>query len=186
LRRILGPRAGLSSVLIIGAVVLVGAIVVGNSMGNRVLGQIGAHPFSSVPSPVAPSAAPSDVAEKNAGNWKKTQVMAVATDPGFPDPRVTPEPPPPETPRPRPRATASSAPQPRFTFDLNTGPTISPSTTPSVLYTSPPLPIPIATHLETATPEPDETPSPRPSGRGTPIRYTSPTLPPIPVQTLNP
>ncbi len=186
MRRIFGPRAGLSSVLIVGALVLVGAIVVGNSMGNSVLGQIGSRPLASVPSPFVPTAAPSD-AERGQANWKKTQVMAVATDPGFPDPRVTPEPPPPETPRPRPRSTASPSPRPRDTFDLSTEPTLSPSTGPSgTLYTSPPLPIPITTHLETPTPDGEISPTPRPSGRGTPARFVAPTLPPVPYQTLNP
>jgi hypothetical protein len=66
-------------------------------------------------------------------NWKRLQVVSVATDPAFPDPRVTPRP----TPTPKPSPTPKPTAQP-------------------TLYTSPPLLVPIATH------EPTETPSPLP------------------------
>jgi hypothetical protein len=74
-------------------------------------------------------------------NWKRLQVVSVATDPAFPDPRVTPPP----TPTPRP--TPSPRPTPR--------PTPTPTPEPdNDLYTSPPLPMPLASH------EPDESPTP--------------------------
>jgi hypothetical protein len=64
-------------------------------------------------------------------NWKRLQVVSVATDPAFPDPRVTPPP----TPTPKPSPTRKPTPEP-------------------TLYTSPPLPMPISSH------EPGETPPP--------------------------
>ena len=48
----MGRRTGLSTVLILGAFVLLIAIAVGMNMGNRVLGQIGVHV------PVQPTAVP--------------------------------------------------------------------------------------------------------------------------------
>ncbi len=64
-------------------------------------------------------------------NWKRLQVVSVATDPAFPDPRVTPPPTPTPKPSPTPKPTAEPT-----------------------LYTSPPLPVPIGSH------EPGETPPP--------------------------
>ena len=64
-------------------------------------------------------------------NWKRLQVVSVATDPAFPDPRVTPPPTPTPKPSPTPKPTAEPP-----------------------LYTSPPLPVPIGSH------EPGETPPP--------------------------
>lgn len=67
-------------------------------------------------------------------NWQRLQVVSVATDPAFPDPRVSP------TASPSPKPTPS--PKPR------------PARTPVPAYTSPPLPLPLVSH------EPDESPSP--------------------------
>ncbi len=43
-------------------------------------------------------------------NWKRLQVISVATDPAFPDPRVTPPPTPTPRPTPSPKPTPSPAP----------------------------------------------------------------------------
>jgi len=150
----MGRRAALSQVLVVGALLLLVAIGVGIGMGNRVLGLVGGRQ-PVVPTPVAvPTASPGGSANWSA--WKRTSVMAVATDPGFPDPRVTAEPEvkptPKRTPTPKPPATATPLRQPNSE------------------YTSPPLPVPLVSH----TPE-----SPGESGR-------SPTLPPVPVPSLNP
>jgi hypothetical protein len=59
-------------------------------------------------------------------NWKRLQVVSVATDPAFPDPRVTPRPTPSPTPSPSPKPTPTRTPQPA--------------------YTSPPLPVPLVSH----------------------------------------
>ena len=88
--------------LIVGAIVLLISIIVGNSMGNRVLGQVANREGDFAPSPVAtPTADPADNASAQL-SWKRRQVLSVATDPGFPDPRITPEPVFAPTPRPRP------------------------------------------------------------------------------------
>ena len=150
----MGPRAGLSSVLIVGAIVLLISIIVGNSMGNRVLGQVANREGDFAPSPVAtPTADPADNASAQL-SWKRRQVLSVATDPGFPDPRITPEPVFAPPPRPRPKATPTPTPEPSELFDETSEP-----------YTSPPLPIPIVSH------DPNEQSDPY----GEPIPTTSPT-----------
>jgi hypothetical protein len=81
----------LPGLLAIGGGVLLFAIAVGNHMGNRVLNQVAGsnggfvRNVMATPVPIE-THAPAEV------NWKKIQVMSVATDPAFPDPRVTPEP----------------------------------------------------------------------------------------------
>jgi hypothetical protein len=135
----LRSRRPRTSLILVGAgILLLAAIAVGQQIGNHTLfaatQQRLAFPDDTI-TPV-PDATPSDEAELSK-NWKRLQVVSVATDPAFPDPRVTPPPTP--TPRPTPRPT----PSPR--------PTATPA---DALYTSPPLPVPIASH------DPDETPSP--------------------------
>jgi hypothetical protein len=117
--------------LVAGAIVLVISILIGQKIGDRVLLQTArrAPPGAAVISP-SPDPATADKGELK--NWKRLQVVSVATDPAFPDPRVTVPPrpaPPPETPRPR--VTAIPVP---------------PVTIPRGIYTSPPLPIPLVSH----------------------------------------
>ena len=144
------PRAGLSTALLVGAVVLLSAIAIGNDMGNRVLGQLaGTVPVVST-TPV-PLPTVSDLAVDADGRqlWSRHDVLSVATDPAFPDPRITPEPPPPPPPPP-PRAAPAPA--------ASAKPSLSPSSsagasgTPKAPYTSPPLPIPLISH----SPSPDD------------------------------
>ena len=82
-----------------------------------------------------------DATDRTFKNWKRLQVVAVATDPAFPDPRVT------RTPSPRPAATPPPAPR-----------TALPAPTVKSVYTPPPLPIPIVSHdpneVETEPPLP--------------------------------
>jgi len=168
-----GPRASFSTLLLIGAFVLLAAIGIGTGMGNRVLGQIGAH----VPVQPTPVPAVTDIPDQPGalGGWKRTSVMAVATDPGFPDPRVTPEPEVPATARPTPRES-----RPLDTPHPNNG------------YTSPPLPFALPSHTpqgpETPGPDIEATPSPAvrtPAGQARPTpRYA--TMPPVSPPTLNP
>jgi len=153
----MGPRADLSWILIVGAVVLLIAIAVGNNMGNRVLGQIPERVLALATTPIpSPSATANDNAVSQA-LWKRRQVLSVATDPAFPDPRITPEPPVSPTPKPTPKPTPS--PSPARTDEQ-----------PNPDYTSPPLPIPLATGPE-ETPPPDQptaTPIPRITPTNTP------------------
>lgn len=127
----MGPRKELPLVLILSGFVLLVSIVLGNNMGNRVLGQVAAR-TETAPTPlVTPVPEVKDAQSELA--WKKTEVISVATDPAFPDPRVTPIPP--VTPRPT-RPPSLIQPEAPSTF--------SPPSPPG--YTSPPLPLPIATH----------------------------------------
>jgi hypothetical protein len=125
-----------------------------------------------------PTAVPISTASSgNAGSWnawKRTSVMSVATDPGFPDPRVTAEP--------EVKATPKHTPTPK------------PSPTPTAArengnYTSPPLPIPLVSH----TPEGPESeasrgPNPPPISRATASGQPGriPTLPPVVGPSLSP
>ena len=129
------PRTALTLVGM--GVVLLAAVAVG--------GQIGEHTiFGATQRRVEiPEQAITPVPEDTPGtdeaisrNWKRLQVVSVATDPAFPDPRVTPPP----TPSPKP--TPSPTPIP------------VPTVNPNELYTSPPLPVPIASH------DPAESPTP--------------------------
>jgi hypothetical protein len=135
-------RTNLSTVLLMGAATLLIALALGNGMGSRVVSQVAERiPQFAASSTPAPEATATDAQAGTA--WKRTQVMAVATDPGFPDPRVTPAPPPPPPPR---RVTPSPSPSPTSAHQRQP-------------YTSPPLPIPIVSHYpgETSTdPEPTD------------------------------
>lgn len=149
----MGPRASLTVTLIVGGAVLLLAIAIGNEMGNRVLGQATERGPAIVATPVATPVGQETSAVSEA-NWRRVQIVTVATDPAFPDPRVTPEPPPP--PRPVTTRPATPTPKPR--------PTEAPRSL--VPYTSPPLPIPLVTHgtdEAAASPSPEATTSPAPT-----------------------
>lgn len=190
----MGGHRGLSSVLILGAIVLVIAVFIGNNMGNRVLGQIASRATSiATPIPI-PSASPADTAV-NRALWKRRQVLSVATDPAFPDPRITPEPEIPATPKPeiRRRRFKAAPPRPKGRDASDAAPEATPDTS----YTSPPLPLPIASHAaeETIAPDDVQTLTPRAPAsvrpqtaapRGGPTVRPYSTLPPVPVPSFNP
>lgn len=140
-------RPGTSALLVAGAVVLLISILVGQKIGDRVLLQTERRlPIANGAITPVPDAGASDKGLLR--NWKRSQVVSVATDPAFADPRVTrPPTPTPEPATPRPRPTPSPAPE------VTRGPA----------YTSPPLPIPIVSHApgETST----EPPTLSPEGR---------------------
>jgi hypothetical protein len=170
-----GQRAGLSTLLILGAIVLLISIAIGNSMGNRVLGQIAARAPDVIPSPVE-TPSPDSGAPLQVLAQRQRSALSVATDPGFPDPRITPEPPVPSTPRPMPKEAAAGG---------GVRATPSPSPTPddgetSAPYTSPPLPIPIVSHDPNdlsdpnGEPLPPASPSPSPIGSGRPSPRPTP------------
>ena len=135
----------MSLMLIGGAAILLISIGIGQRLGDRVLNQSTSRrvPIAGAnATPVAQS--PNPNLERN---WKRLQVVSVATDPAFPDPRVTPTPVPRPTERPTPRPTATPSPRP-----------------PSSDYTSPPLLLPLATHAPGETqPEVTGAPEPTPS-----------------------
>ena len=100
-------------ILIGAAALLLLSIWIGKSMGDRVIrkateeGQTGVG--TSVQ--VTASAGPADATPFGV-NWKRTQVLAAAGDPGFPDPRVPPAPLPTPPPTPKPTPTPHSTPTP--------------------------------------------------------------------------
>jgi hypothetical protein len=158
-------RPALSTLLFLGGIVLLISIAIGNSMGNHVLGQVGERLDSSRPTPVVPVP---DESDTGAVNWKKVQVMSVATDPAFPDPRITP------SPQPSPTAVPLPTPPP------------TPAPLPTQEYTSPPLAIPLVSHTPIDGPsDPDATPSPEHSTKPG-ERRPGPAVTPIEGPTLNP
>ena len=131
-------RPGISALLVAGAVVLMVSILIGERLGDRVLIQTAERiPIAGAGITPVPETGQSDRSDPR--GWKRLQVIAVATDPGFPDPRVQRPP----TPRP-------------------TLPPPSPSPTPApkrqAPYTPPPLPLPLVSHgphdIETEPPTP--------------------------------
>jgi len=144
----------LTITLILGIVVLVSAIAIGERAGDRVIGQVTEKRLQSV-APVTVTPQPSEPSVVPYGpNWKRTDVMAATGDPGFPDPRVPPAPLP--TPPPPPKFVAPK---------LVRTPTPTPVPTPT-----PNLNIPIWRRgpFSTATPRATGSPSPSPSGSAAP------------------
>jgi hypothetical protein len=132
------PRTAITFVLM--GVVLLVAIFIGQQAGDKML-FLATQKADQVPElQITPAPDPSDDAYRPR-NWRRLEVVSVATDPAFPDPRVTPPPTP--TPRPPP----PTAP-----------PTLRPlPTMPSDTYTPPPLPLPLVSH------DPGEEPTPYPA-----------------------
>lgn len=155
----MGPRSGLSTLLILGAVVLLVAIGIGNGMGNRVLRQV-AHSgdVRTTPLPIT-TPSPDDAGGPNTLTLRRRHVIAVATDPAFPDPRVTPEPTPRPTERPVPKATPTPSPPPT--------PEPEPTDALQAPYTSPPLAFPLVKHSPGETSPPDDA-SPPPEATSSP------------------
>jgi hypothetical protein len=180
-----GKRPGLSMLLVMGAIVLVIAILVGNNMGNRVLGQISSRGAGAAATPIAtPSPGSSDSPQSRA-LWKRRQVLSVATDPAFPDPRITPEPEPVETARPTRKA---KTPDPKHpdSKGASSKPSDEPGSdsTPTTTYTSPAMPLPIVSHAAEETIAPDATQSLAP--QKPPSSRSYPTLPPVSQPSLSP
>jgi hypothetical protein len=97
--------------LVLGGIVLLVSIFIGEKMGERVIKR---STETAILVPEVQTAAPIPTASADqAGpirDWRKLQVVTVATDPGFPDPRVTP------TPTPKPKPTHTPLPQPTYYF----------------------------------------------------------------------
>jgi len=113
--------------------VLLAAVAVGQQIGEHTIFGATEHRVEIPEQTVTP--VPADTPgsdEAISRNWKRLQIVSVATDPAFPDPRVTPPP----TPTPKPSPTPK--PKPTRTFDAGE------------LYTPPPVPSPAASPL---TPE---------------------------------
>jgi len=125
------PQA--SFVLVVSGIVLLVSIFIGEKMGERVIKR---STEAAILVPEVQSAVPVPTASADqAGpirDWRKLQVVTVATDPGFPDPRVTP------TPTPKPKPTHTPSPQPTYFFPTpspepsEAPPSAAPSTTPQL------------------------------------------------------
>ncbi len=140
--------------LVAGAIVLLVSILIGQKLGDRVLLQTERRsPLAGGAITPVPQTEPT--AEAALRNWKRLQVVSVATDPGFPDPRVT------RPPTPTPAPQAAAPPRPRVTPIPE--PVDTPTPPPASTYTSPPLPLPLATHEpgETETEPPTLSPQER-------------------------
>lgn len=102
------PRTSL--VLVLCGITLLVSIYAGEKMGARVLTRT-TDATALVPEVTTPSPAPTAAQQGPIVDWRRLQVVTVATDPGFPDPRVTRTP----TPSPRPSPTHSPTPVPLAT-----------------------------------------------------------------------
>ncbi len=96
----------LTLILVLGTAVLLLAIVVGERMGDKVLGSATERRLGGLPTLVI-TPAPGQTQGPYGPDWKRSQSLAAAPDPGFPDPRVPPQPLP--TPQPRPSPVAPQA-----------------------------------------------------------------------------
>lgn len=133
-------------VLALGIIVLVAGIALGERAGDRVIGQVTEKRLQSI-APVTVTPAPQKKSANPYGpDWKRTDVMAAAADPGFPDPRVPPALPPTPTPMPKFTAPPTEAPTPTPTPNMNI----------PIWRRNAPLP--------TATPESTGSPGVEPSG----------------------
>lgn len=142
----------ITAALAIGIIVLVVGIALGERAGDRVIGQVTEKRIESI-APVTVTPAPRKKTVSAYGpNWKRTDVMAAAEDPGFPDPRVPPAALPTATPRPK------TTPPP---------PTAAPTPTPTPNMNLPiwrrAAPMPTATPAETGSPGVEPSGSPEPS-----------------------
>lgn len=148
----------LTLVLAAGVIVLVAAIVVGERAGGRVF--VAAQKEGSLETSPIVTPLPQSTADSNGygPDWKRSQTLAAAVDPGFPDPRVPPVAPP--TPAPEPKRTSTPRP------DWTPNPKLP-------IWDQTPPPTPSASPEESATPagsaQPSVSPSPSP---GTKISAT--------------
>ncbi|MDQ2865908.1 MAG: hypothetical protein M3R51_06745 [Candidatus Eremiobacteraeota bacterium] len=119
-------------VLAFGVIVLVAAIAVGQRMGDRVLGQAAESGPAAMPI-VTP--APTATSAPYGPDWKRSQTLAAAGDPGFPDPRIPPKPVPTLEPTPKatpPHRISTPTPNPNVPiWDRSPFRRISPSASPS-------------------------------------------------------
>ncbi|MBV9271256.1 MAG: hypothetical protein JO165_09180 [Candidatus Eremiobacteraeota bacterium] len=148
----------LTLVMVLGIIVLIGAIALGERMGDRVIGQVTEKRLEGV-APITVSPAPASQSAQSYGpNWRQTQVLAAASDPGFPDPRVPPVPLP--TPMPLPKNTPAPA-----RSAVRPTPTPTPNMNLPIWRRAQPLP--------TVTPEASA--SPEPTGSASPSASPKPT-----------
>ena len=156
----------LTLVLALGIVVLAVAIAVGERMGDRVLGQATEKRLTNI-SPITITPAPNPTTAPYGPDWKQSQVLSAASDPGFPDPRVPPVAIPTPAPAPSIAPDQSTIPQGRGT--PRPTPTPTPNLNLPIWRRSRPLPPPSAgsrpgllTPAPAATGSPQSASSPQP------------------------
>lgn len=132
----------LTAILALGIVALIIGIALGERAGDRVIGQVTEKRLDSI-APVTVTPAPPEKSTAPYGpDWKRTDVMAAAPDPMFPDPRVPPKPLPTPAPTPKYRATPPPAAQPVATATPNLNLPIWRRNAPLPTPTSSPVPGP--------------------------------------------
>lgn len=148
------------------------AVAIGSHMADRVLVQVTERGNSGVPNTIVTPSPDATAGGPMGPKWKKSQIMAAATDPAFPDPRIPPAPLPtrptpapaptsgPRTPPPPPESTPS--PKVLKTPVVNPTFTVAPRPTPSATPTAGPNGLP------PAGPQGPETPVPGPTGSAIP------------------
>jgi hypothetical protein len=110
-----------------GVVVLLVAILLGEHMGDRVMTEADNDNLSQTPL-ITPVPQPTDGAYGL--DWKRSQTLAAAGDPHFPDPRVPPKPLPTPSQPPSPSPTPSWTPNPKLPiWDQTRLPSPSPGST---------------------------------------------------------
>ena len=77
-------------ILAAGAALLLLAILFGERMGDRVLGQVAHGNASTLPVAITPE--PLQTSGPFGPDWKRSMTLTAAPDPRFPDPRVPPQP----------------------------------------------------------------------------------------------
>lgn len=144
----------LTAILALGIIALIVGIALGERAGDRVIGQVTEKRLDSI-APVTVTPAPLQTSSAPYGpNWKRTDVMAAAPDPMFPDPRVPPKPLP--TPTPTPKYTPTPPPAPALA-------TPTPNLNVPIWRRNAPLPTPTPTPV----PGPSLMPNGEPTGEPT-------------------
>jgi hypothetical protein len=126
----MNPSTRFATILLAaGALVLLLAVVVGQRMGSRVIGEATEQTLQSATTESvtpAPDASP----QPYGPDWKRSQVLSAAGDPRFPDPRVPPQPLPTLAPTPTPKPTPIPTPTPNPNIPIwrqQPFPTLAPS-----------------------------------------------------------
>lgn len=152
----------LTLVLALGIVVLGLALVLGERMGDRVIGQVTEKRLTSI-APVTVTPEPGRTTAPYGPDWKRSQVLAAASDPGFADPRVPPVPLPTQAPPPTPGPNDVKAATPASHGSVRQAPTPSPTPNLNLPIWRRAKPLPTATPAgaqPTGSPQPEASPQP--------------------------
>ena len=135
------PTNRLPTILLaVGAAVLLLAILLGERMGDKVLGQVAHGNLATLPVAITPE--PLQTAGPFGPDWKRSMTLTSAPDPRFPDPRVPPQPLPsraPATPAP---VSHTATPNPNIpVWRQQPLPTVAPTAIPTQEPTTAPEPV---------------------------------------------